>query len=151
MERKNVLCFDMDGTFVDFYGVEGWLDDLENHSTRPYEVAKPLVNLSTFARLLNRLQSMGYAICVVSWGSKSGDDLFLEAVKEAKMRWLARHLASVEFDEINILPYGTSKWSVVEDYGEAILFDDESRNRENWEGTAFSPEDMFEILKELLH
>lgn len=151
MERKNVLCFDMDGTFVDFYGVEGWLDDLENHSTRPYEVAKPLVNLSAFARLLNRLQIMGYEIRVISWGSKSGDDLFLEAVKEAKMRWLAEHLASVEFDEIDVLPYGTPKWSVLGKCGEAILFDDEIGNRKDWEGTAFNPEIMFEILKELLN
>ena len=38
--------FDMDGTFVDLYGVDNWLDDLINEKTRPYDEAKPLVNLA---------------------------------------------------------------------------------------------------------
>ena len=39
---EKILNFDMDGTFVDLYGVENWLDDLTNSRTRPYEIAKPL-------------------------------------------------------------------------------------------------------------
>ena len=42
---EKMICFDMDGTIADLYGVDGWLDDLINKSARPYEVAKPLVNL----------------------------------------------------------------------------------------------------------
>ena len=48
MARKftsKVINFDMDGTIANLYGVEGWLDDLENFRTRPYEQAKPLVNM----------------------------------------------------------------------------------------------------------
>lgn len=148
--RKNVLCFDMDGTFVDLYGVDGWLCDLQNERVRPYEVAEPLVNLARFARYLNRLQEIGYAICVVSWGAKNATAEYLEEIERAKMEWLAEHLASVRFDGIEILPYGTPKWEIVGNYGEAILFDDEERNRKEWEGTAFTPEDMFEIFKDLL-
>lgn len=150
MKRKNVLCFDMDGTFVDLYGVDGWLADLAGGRTRPYEEAEPLVNLSVFARLLNRLHDRGYALCVVSWGAKNATEEYLEEIEAVKRAWLAEHLASVVFDEVAILPHGTPKWEVVGDYGEAILFDDEEPNRTAWEGSAFSPEDMFEILKELL-
>jgi phosphoserine phosphatase len=151
MKRKNVLCFDMDGTFVDLYGVDGWLADLESGRTRPYVEALPLVNLSVFARLLNRLRNMGYAICVVSWGAKNATEEYLEEIEMAKRAWLIQHLASVQFDGIEVLPYGTPKWEIVGNYGEAILFDDEEKNRNEWEGSAFSPEDMFEILKELLN
>ena len=63
---KKELWFDMDGTFVDLYGVEGWLDDFINERTRPYATAKPLINLSLFARYLNRLQRKGYTINIVS-------------------------------------------------------------------------------------
>lgn len=151
MKRKNVLCFDMDGTFVDLYGVDGWRSDLVCGRTRPYAEAEPLVNLSLFARLLNRLQKNGYAICVVSWGAKDATEEYLEEIGAVKRGWLMQHLASVQFDGIEILPYGTPKWEVVGNYGEAILFDDEEKNRNEWKGSAFSPEDMFEILKELLH
>ena len=30
------IYFDMDGTIADFYGVDGWLADLEAHNVRPY-------------------------------------------------------------------------------------------------------------------
>ena len=35
------IWFDLDGTLVDLYGVEGWLEDLTNHNERPYREAKP--------------------------------------------------------------------------------------------------------------
>ena len=37
---KKEICFDMDGTIADLYGVEGWLEDLEHFSPRPYEMAR---------------------------------------------------------------------------------------------------------------
>ena len=40
---RKQINFDMDGTLVDFYGVEGWLDDLMNRNTRPYREAKPRI------------------------------------------------------------------------------------------------------------
>ena len=53
------INFDMDGTLADFYGVENWLDYLINENPYPYEVAKPLVNMSILARRLNKLQREG--------------------------------------------------------------------------------------------
>ena len=32
---RKVIVFDMDGTITDFYGVEGWLDDLHASNPRP--------------------------------------------------------------------------------------------------------------------
>ena len=49
------IYFDMDGTIADFYGVDGWLDCLMNNDVKPYKVAKPLINMSTLARRLNKL------------------------------------------------------------------------------------------------
>ena len=45
-ETKGTIYFDMDGTLANFYGVENWLDYLENEDTTPYEIAKPLFNFS---------------------------------------------------------------------------------------------------------
>ena len=60
MKNINItINFDMDGTIADLYGVENWLDYLIAENTRPYAIAKPLVNLSALARKLNALQRMG--------------------------------------------------------------------------------------------
>ena len=53
---EKIINFDLDGTIADLYGVDGWLNDLINGDTRPYDIAKPLVNMSALARRLNSLQ-----------------------------------------------------------------------------------------------
>lgn len=142
---KTTLFFDMDGTFVDLYGVEGWLDDLIAERTRPYDEAKPLVNFSRFARLLNKAQKNGYRIAIISWLSKNGTEEYNERVTKAKMDYLAKHLPSVKFDEINIVKYGTPKQMFCTNEND-ILFDDEKPNRENWTGKAYEPCKIFEVI-----
>ena len=142
------IYFDMDGTIADLYGVEGWLNDLESENERPYATAKPLIRMSALARVLNRLQKEGYTIGIVSWLSKGGSDDYNEKVTYAKQKWLKQHLASVNFDEINIVKYGTPKSTAVNTQG-GILFDDEEKNRTEWNGTAFDVDNIIEILKAL--
>ncbi len=143
------IWFDMDGTIADLYGVDGWLDNLIAKETRPYDEAKPLVNLSHLARLLNALQRIGFRIGIISWLAKNSNDEYDEAVTIAKLKWLKRHLASVQFDEINIVPYGTPKANFSNDFSD-ILFDDEAPNREAWNGTAYTETVIIETLKALL-
>jgi hypothetical protein len=139
----------MDGTLADLYGVDGWLDNLIAKETRPYDEAKPLLNLSLLARYLNRLQRMGYKIGIISWLAKNSNIQFDEAVTVSKMKWLNKHLASVQFDEINIVPYGTPKSNFSNESSD-ILFDDEAPNREAWNGTAYTEKFIIETLKALL-
>lgn len=147
METK-AIYFDMDGTIADLYAVEGWLDDIINGDVRPYAIAKPMLNMSLLARILNKLQSMGYKIGIVSWLSKSGTEEYNNRVAMAKIQWLRKHLASVKFDEVSIVKYGTCKSDVVKEKG-GILFDDEERNRTAWLGKAFDANNILEVLKEI--
>ena len=39
MSMKRTLVFDMDGTIANFYGVNGWLEDIRSGNPRPYIVA----------------------------------------------------------------------------------------------------------------
>jgi len=142
------IYFDMDGTIADLYGVQGWLADLEAHNPRPYEEAQVMHNMSALARALNTAQSKGARIGIISWLSKTATEDYNKAVEKAKRKWLKKHLKSVQFDEIHIVPYGTPKSSVAKSVG--ILFDDEERNRAEWsKGRAYPPEKIFEILKEI--
>lgn len=146
------IYLDLDGTVVNFYGVPNWLECLEAQDSTPYRVAKPLVNLSTLARYLNRLQARGYNIGVISWLSKSGTDKFNAEVAEIKRDWLAKHLPSVQWDEIHIVPYGVPK-SNCATCSNAILFDDEQRNLNEWTANthnmAYNADLLMEILRNL--
>ena len=140
------IYFDMDGTIANLYGVDGWLDMLIARDETPYAVAEPMVRLSSLARILNRLQKNGFTIGVVSWLAKNSTNEYDERVTNAKKEWLAKHLKSVQFDEIHIVEYGTPKQNIV-NYPNGILFDDEEGNRDNWIGTAYDVNDIIGTLK----
>lgn len=142
------IFFDLDGTIADLYGVENWLQYLLASNPFPYENAKPLLNLQALARVLNRLQRNGFRIEVISWLSKNSTPEYDEAVTLAKLRWLRVHLASVSFDEINIVSYGVCKDTFRHTTAD-ILFDDEKPNREAWNGVAFGVENIIETLRSL--
>lgn len=140
------IWFDMDGTIADLYGVDGWLDDIIARRTRPYEEARTLINMSALARLLHKVQANGHEIGIISWTAKNGSDLYNEQVALAKMLWLHRHLPSVKWDEIKIVPYGTNKHIATN--GD-ILFDDEEPNRTAWGEGAYTPDQIINVLKEI--
>ena len=142
------IWFDMDGTIADLYGVENWLPMVRANDPTPYLIARPLVNLSALARMLNKLQKQGYEIGVISWTSKTGTPEYNAAVTAAKYAWLSKHLPSVDFDEIHVVPYGTPK-QVFAHSDNDILFDDEAKNRENWTGLALDVTDIIGALKAL--
>ena len=139
------IWFDMDGTIADLYGVEGWLDMLLNENTKPYEIAKPLVNMRELAKVLNKLIEKGWEIGVISWLAKNGTNDYNKKVANAKIKWLAKHLKSVRFAKIDIVEYGTPK----QINRNGILFDDEKQNRENWLGIAYNVENIIQVLREL--
>ena len=142
------IYFDMDGTIANLYGVENWLPKLRAYDATPYEQAIPMVNMNVLARKLNNLQRNGWHIGIVSWLSKESTTAYDAAVTQAKMNWLNKHLRSVHFDEYNFLSYGTPKQERVR-YADGILFDDEQRNRENWNGKAYDADQILEILRDL--
>ena len=137
----------MDGTIANLYGVENWLPMLIAEDTKPYAVAKPMVNMNSLARVLNRLQREGHEIGIISWTSKGGSKEYNEAVAETKKAWLNKHLASVKFNEIHIVAYGTPK--AIFANAEAILFDDEEPNRKAWTGKAYNVNEIIETLKKI--
>ena len=139
------IWFDMDGTIADLYGVENWLEMLIAHDETPYAIAKPIVNLSVLARLMNKVQRKGFEICIVSALAKDSTAEYDERVRNAKIKWLANHLKSVHFDEIRFVPYWYTKNNV--NTSTDILFDDEERHLEKWTGKAVHASKMIETLK----
>jgi len=143
------IWWDMDGTIADLYAVENWLPKLRAEDSTPYAEAGVMWNMSQLARLMNRVQMMGYKLGIVSWTARNGSESYNEAVKKAKLEWLKKHLASVSWDSICVISYGTPK-SLVMQTEDDILFDDEEGNRDAWLGEAYEPQDMVKVLKALL-
>ena len=145
------IYFDMDGTIADLYGVDGWLDNLIAEQTKPYRMAKSLVDMRKLGSLLNHLQNIGYHIGIVSWLSKNGAEQYNDRVTKAKLAWLEKHIGSVHWDEIKIVEYGTPKSFVVE-YPQGILFDDEKPNRMEWDkqGLAFDVGNILMVLENMV-
>ena len=139
------INLDMDGTFVNLYGVENWLEYLLAKDTTPYEIAEPLVNFSALARVLNNKQRKGYKINVISWTAKGNDAEYNERIKTAKLDYLKKRLPSVKFDNINIVAYGTPKQTL----GIGYLFDDEEPNRKAWGKGAENVENLIEKIRKL--
>ena len=142
------IFFDMDGTIANLYGVEGWLADLIAKNPRPYAEARPLLNMNALARVLNRLTREGFKIEIISWLAKNSTTEYDEKVAEVKKTWLKKHLASVKFEKINIVAYGTAKENFIHTEND-ILFDDEEKHRDNWTGKAFDVNNILEVLKSL--
>ena len=139
------INFDMDGTIADLYGCKAWLEDIIAEDTRPYEQAKPLVNMNVLARLLNKKIANGYKVNVISWTAKNGSEDYNARVEEAKKQRLAKHLTSVRFSAVKVLRYGKPK----QEHGCGVLFDDEEQNRIAWFGIAFNEKNIIEELKRI--
>lgn len=144
------IWFDMDGTLADLYGVDNWLDKLRAGDPSPYEDATPMLRLSGLARVLNRLLREGNEVSIVSWLSKNSSPEYDNMVTAAKHAWLAKHLPSVKWTAVRIVPYGTPKSEVAELDPHDVLFDDEENNIIEWEeagGWGFDPSAIMSLLR----
>lgn len=148
---EKILVFDMDGTLADFYGVNGWLDDLANHNPRPYIIAQPLYNMTELAFVLCELKKYGYSVAITSWLAKDSTKDFDDLVRMAKTDWLARY--NFPYDEIHLVKYGTTKANCTRSKADyQILFDDNEKVRNGWTlgETVNANENILEKLYDLL-
>lgn len=151
MTDNKVIVFDMDGTIADFYGVDNWLDDLNNYRTRPYEIAEPLYDMVELANLFEELKEIGYIIAITTWLSANSTKEYDNEVRKAKLEWLARY--GFPYDEIHLVKYGTTKANCTRKLGGfQILVDDNEKVRNGWNlgATIDANENIIEMLKALL-
>ena len=128
---NKTLVFDMDGTLANFYGVDGWLNDLENENTRPYDIAEPLYNMEVLNAVIDILRLQGWRIVVTTWLSKGASKSFEDATRVSKIAWLDR--CNFVYDEIHLVKYGTTKANCTRKLGGfQILVDDNEKIRNGW-------------------
>ena len=155
MENIKMICFDMDGTIADLYGVDGWLEKLRAYDATPYIEAKPMCDMAELADLLHIAQHRGIEIRIITWLSKESTDEYDELVRIAKRVWL--EMMGLPYDHFHGVQYGATKANSIRKYlhdGEqAILFDDNAKVRSGWHmGDAIDPNeyDICGVLREVL-
>lgn len=148
---NKTLVFDMDGTIADFYGVEGWLDYLNESNPTPYIIAKPLYDMDNLNFVLEILKNLGWKIVVTSWLAKGSTKEFDTLVRNAKIEWLDK--VGFPYDEIHLIKYGTTKANCTRKLGGfQILVDDNEQVRKGWNlgDTINANENILEKLVDLL-
>lgn len=152
--KKGMICFDMDGTIADLYGVDGWLESLRAENPMPYVVANPMWDMERLANVLNRLIAQGWEVRVISWLAKDASPEYNDAVRAAKKWWLSYH--HFPYQKAHLVAYGTTKANTIRnavEKGAAILIDDNVKVRKGWHmGETIDPTDgdLIERLEELL-
>ena len=155
MKNLKMVCFDMDGTIADLYGVNGWLDMLCHFDPTPYEIANPMWDMRELADILYELQAHGIEIRIITWLSKDSNTEYDEMVRTAKREWLETY--GLPIDHFHGVQYGATKADSVRKYlgknETAVLFDDNAKVRKGWHlGESYDPTtcDICEVLRNLL-
>ena len=150
-----MICFDMDGTIANLYGVNGWLEMIENENPKPYEIAEPMWDMVELATTLKMLQARGYEIRVITWLAKDSTEEYKDLTRQAKLEWLEKY--GFPYNKFHGIAYGTTKANCIRKYldlnEQAILIDDNDKIRQGWNwGETINPttENIVEILKALL-
>lgn len=134
MKKVKYLCFDMDGTIADLYGVVDWLPMLRAELPTPYKTAQPMWDMERLARALRKAQAQGMEICVITWLSKGSSKWYKKEVRKAKRNWLMEN--DFPYNRFSAVQYGTTKADSIRKFiGEdesAILFDDSETVRKGW-------------------
>ena len=152
-KNLKMICFDMDGTVADFYGVDGWLTDLENGNVRPYVEAEPLLDMEELGEALMQFVNLGIEIRIITWLGQNANREFKNATRIAKAEWLETH--NFVYDKAHMVQYGTTKADCIrkelaeDEY--AILFDDNEKVRRGWRvGQAYDVDNIIETLYAVL-
>lgn len=128
---NKTIVLDLDGTIVDFYGVDDWLNDIRNENTRPYDIAEPLYDMEMLNAILDVLRLQGWTIAITTWLAKGSTKAYDDAVRASKIAWLKKY--NFVYDEIHLVKYGTTKANCTrKNGGYQILVDDNAKIREGW-------------------
>lgn len=146
-----MICFDMDGTIADLYGVPHWLEKLKKEDSSPYKDAKPLWDMQKLNHILKGLIAKGQEIRVISWLSPNASKEYKQAIRKEKIDWLKRY--NFPAQKIHIIRHGATKADCVRQLKQkAILIDDDAKVRKGWHlGETIDPTkcNLLKVLSEI--
>ena len=147
-----MICFDMDGTLADLYGVANWLEKLRAEDESPYIEAEPMWDMKELRKVLLELIEAGHEVRIISWVARNSSKEYAKKVRQAKREWLQRY--EFPYQSAHLVAYGRTKADCVRQLNRpAILVDDNAKVRAGWHlGETIDPAnvDLVEVLKGIL-
>lgn len=148
---NKTIVFDMDNTINRFYDVNGWLEDLHNEDTRPYDICETKYDMEILIPILLTLKTLGWRIAITTWLAKDSTKKYDNKVRKSKLEWLAKY--NFPYDEIHMIKYGVTKANATRHLGGyQVLVDDNDQIRKGWTlgSTINANEDIIKPLIDLL-
>ena len=149
-----MVCFDMDGSITNLYGVENWLSMLRAEDPTPYRIASPMWDMEKLAEIIKALMTLGIEVHIITWLSKGSSEEYKTVTRKVKREWLDKY--NFPYNTFHGIQYGRTKAdsvrSLLNDDEEAILIDDNSKVRNGWHlGRTIDPTavNLIEVLKQL--
>lgn len=148
---KKMLCFDMDGTIADLYGVDNWLEKIKKNDPLPYAIANPMWDMVELREVVQELIAKDWEIRIITWLAKNAKKEYKNKVRKVKLDWLNQY--GFPYQVCHIVQYGTPKTNCVRNKADYIvLVDDDEVNRKKWTlGDTIDPTavNLIKVLREL--
>ena len=125
--NRKVLNFDMDGTIVNLYQMNNWLENLEKEQL-DFSLAAPIFN-DNFINKIIELKKIGFYIQIITWLPPTSIE-YQAMVSKQKLEWIRKYFPII--DAYYILPYGKNKASVCNKYDLNFLIDDNVEVVNSW-------------------
>lgn len=125
------IYFDMDGTVYDLYGMNNWLELLENEKAEAFTLGAPLVNIEELNKAAERLIEIGVEFGIITWLPKNATKGYEIECAKVKEEWKNQNMPFVK--EFYAVPYGTPKHKVPTKKAKTmVIFDDNETIRNEW-------------------
>lgn len=145
------IYLDMDGTFYNLYGINGWLEELLNESKNIFTKGQCLYNINELKNALAKVKEK-YNLGIITWTPRKCRKTYIGNTAKQKYKWLRQNELINYFNEIKIVSYGTEKYTLMGEND--ILIDDDKRNIEKCNeygknGILTNGKDLIKILENI--
>ncbi|MGN0961492.1 MAG: hypothetical protein ACI4PF_04765 [Christensenellales bacterium] len=130
MSKK--IYFDLDGTVYNLYGIENWLQYLDEENSEVFLMGDFMVDYKKFMDCIASLTKKGYSFGVITWLPMRASVEFEEDCRQQKIKWVKQFLPFVT--EITCQSYGIPKQNAIQKKSEKMFLIDDNKEVCNiWE------------------
>lgn len=128
---STTIYFDMDGTVYNLYGLNEWLEKIQEEKKNVFSADLPLFAPSIFYDTVTKLLHLGVKFGVITWLPMGATPEYEEICRREKNEWCKKYLPFIS--SFVAQTYGTPKQQAITKHAKTeILIDDNKEVCEIW-------------------